>query len=271
MEPVRPEPTGFQRIVVVGHGLIGGSVALAAAKRMPEVSVTTLDRGDDLRAAAGADLIVLAAPIAQILDILPALTRIVSSETLLTDTGSTKTAIVQAAVGMRFIGGHPIAGTATAGRAAARADLFAGRPWILTPTGTSGPKDIARLEHFVVTLGARAHRLDAEEHDRLFAFVSHLPQLVVSALMDVVGTGVGEDGLAIAGAGLRDSTRLAASPPDIWRDIVHTNHAHVRAALDDLIAVLTSLRDDRSAEALERTFESATRWKSVLEAGRYNR
>lgn len=279
MEPVRPEPVrpepigppGFGRVVVIGHGLIGGSIALAAAERMPEVTVTTVDRGDDLRAVGDADLVVLAAPVAQILELLPALAPMICPATVLTDTGSTKAAIVEAAVGMRFIGGHPIAGAAASGRAAARADLFAGRPWILTPTAASDPGDLARLTAFVESLGAHAHRLAADEHDRLFAHLSHLPQLVASALMDVVGSRVGEDGLAIAGAGLRDTTRLAASPPDIWRDIVHTNHAHVRAALDDVIAALTSLRDDLDGEGLTRTFDSAARWRSALDRGRYNR
>ena len=264
-------PGAFARIVIVGRGLIGGSMALAAAEQLPSVTVTTIERGDDIRSAAGADLVVLATPIAQILDLLPVLAAIVSETTVVTDTGSTKATIVRAADGMRFIGGHPIAGAAVSGLAAARADLFAGRPWILTPSGTSDPTDVARLQHFVESLGARVQLLDPEEHDRLFAFLSHLPQLVVSALMDVVGSHIGEDALAMAGAGLRDSTRLATSPPDIWRDIVRTNDQQIRAALDGLISLLTTLRDDPSGDALARTFARAARWKSALDDGRYNR
>ncbi len=263
MEPLAPG--AFERIVIVGRGLIGGSVALAVAERLPRVTVTTIDRGDDIKAAADADLVVLATPIAQILDLLPVLAAVVSGATVVTDTGSTKAAIVRAAEGMRFIGGHPIAGAAVSGLSAARADLFAGRPWILTPPGACDRADIARLEHFVESLGARAQLLAAEEHDRLFAFLSHLPQLVVSALMDVVGSHVGEDALGMAGPGLRDTTRLATSPPDIWRDIVRTNDLQVRTALDGLIALLTTLRDDPSGEALAQTFARSARWKSVLE------
>ena len=265
MEPLAPG--AFERIVIVGRGLIGGSIAMAAAERLPHATVTTIDRGDDVRSAAGADLVVLATPISQILELLPVLAPVVSATTVVTDTGSTKAAIVRAAGSMRFIGGHPIAGAAVSGLAAARADLFAGRPWILTPPGTSDPADVARLEHFVESLGARVQRLDAEEHDRLFAFLSHLPQLVVSALMDVVGSHVGEDALAMAGNGLRDTTRLATSPPDIWRDIVRTNDLQVRTALDGLISLLTTLRDDPSGEALVQTFARAARWKSALDEG----
>ncbi len=265
------EPVGrgaFDRIAVIGHGLIGGSIALAVAARSPGVRVITLDRGDDISAVDGADLIVLATPISEILRLLPALAAIVPATAVVTDTGSTKSAIVNAAPpGMRFIGGHPIAGAEVPGRAAARADLFVGRPWILTPTDAADPTDIDRLQRFVDGLGARARLLPSDEHDRLFAFLSHLPQLVVSALMDVVGCHVGEDALAMAGQGLRDTTRLATSPPDIWRDIVRSNDRQVRTALDGLISLLTTLRDDPSGDALAETFARAARWKSALDDG----
>ena len=267
MEPVAG--AAFARIAVIGHGLIGGSIALAVAERSPAVNVTTLDRGDDISAAADADLVVVATPISEIVRLLPLLAAIVPARTVITDTGSTKGAIVRTAGGMRFIGGHPIAGAAMSGVAAARADLFAGRPWILTPPDGCVPEDVARLTHFVKGLGARAEVLRAEEHDRLFAYLSHLPQLVVSALMDVVGTHVGEDALSIAGPGLRDTTRLAASPPDLWREIVQTNNEQVRTALDGVIALLTRLRDDRSGDALAEIFVRAGQWKMKMEKGRW--
>ena len=268
MEPLAPHP--FERIVIVGRGLIGGSIALAAAQHLPRTTVITVDRGDDIRSAAGADLVVLATPIGQILELLPVLAALSSGTTVVTDTGSTKTAIVDAApTGMRFIGGHPIAGAAVSGVAGARADLFTGRPWILTPSATAEPADVVSLQHFVESLGARPQLLDAQEHDRLFAFLSHLPQLVVSALMDVVGSHVGADGLALAGAGLRDTTRLASSPPDIWQDVVNTNEAAVHRALDRLIERLTAIRDDRSGASLARTFESAARWRMEMVDGRW--
>ncbi|MEX1130127.1 MAG: prephenate dehydrogenase [Vicinamibacterales bacterium] len=254
----------MRRVAIVGRGLIGGSIERAARERLPGLELIVLDRGDALTAAANADLIVLSAPIGEIVGLLGALRPIVTPATLITDTGSTKAAIVSAASGLRFIGGHPIAGAAASGLAAARADLFAGRPWVLTPAAGSDPGDLERLRAFVSSLGARPYTLDAAEHDRLFAYVSHLPQLVVSALMDVVGTAVGAEGLALAGSGLRDSTRLASSPPAIWRDIASTNQAHIGPAIDALIEALETLRSDNAA-SLTATFERAARWRAALE------
>ena len=256
---------GHRRVAIVGCGLIGGSIELAARERLPGIDLVTLDRGDDLRQAASADLVVLAAPIAEIIALLGALRPLVSDATLITDTGSTKAAIVAAAEGLRFIGGHPIAGAAISGRGAARADLFAGRPWVLTPAAGVRADDVQRLQDFVAHLGAVPRVLDCADHDRLFSFISHLPQLAASALMAVVGAGVGRDGLALAGAGLRDTTRIASSPPEIWRDIVATNDVNIGPALDALIAVLTEMRGG-NAEALGATFERAREWRGVLEA-----
>jgi prephenate dehydrogenase len=257
----------FHRVVIIGSGLIGGSIELAVRAGQPSTELVLLDRGDDLAAAGGADLVVLAAPILEIVRLLPLLRPHLSPETLVTDTGSTKLAIVDAARRMRFVGGHPIAGAAVGGRGAARADLFAGRTWILTPTGAApqADGDVARIRGFVERLGARVHLLDPVEHDRLFALVSHLPQLVISALMDVAGSGAREDGLALAGAGLRNSTRLAGSPPEIWQDVVRSNRTNISGALDAMIRVLTTLRDDEDGQALQRTFESAARWKKALD------
>jgi prephenate dehydrogenase len=255
----------FRRIAIVGCGLIGGSIELAARTLQPSPDVVGLDRGDDLSALAGADLVVLSAPILEILQTLPRLRTYLSPDTLVTDTGSTKAAIVEAAGDLRFVGGHPIAGAAASGRAAARADLFSGHAWILTPTATTDPDDVARLRAFVERLGAHVRVLDPDEHDRIFALVSHLPQLVVSAMMNVVGPRAGAEGLELAGAGLRDSTRLASSAPAIWRDIVSSNRNNIRNAIDALIGDLTALRDDESGELLHQTFDAAARWKQALD------
>jgi prephenate dehydrogenase len=209
--------------------------------------------------------VVIAAPILQIIDILPTLRPHLTPDALVTDTGSTKSVIVEAAGAMRFVGGHPIAGAAASGRSAARADLFAGRTWILTPTSEARDEDVARLSEFIALLGSQVRILDPAEHDRIFAMVSHLPQLAMSAMMSAIGAQAGEDGLRLSGAGLRDSTRLASSAPDIWSDIVRTNRTHVSAAIDALITELTALRDDESGDALRNTFESAIRWKRVLD------
>lgn len=259
-------PDGFQRVAIVGCGLIGGSIELALRARRVPPDLVALDRGDDLGAVAGADLVILATPIAETIRLLPEVARHAPSA-LLTDTGSTKAAVVAAADGLRFIGGHPVAGAAAAGRAAADADLFRGRPWILTPGAAPDAADVARLGGWIEALGATVHRLEAAAHDRLFALVSHLPQMTASALMHVVGTACGAEGLALAGAGLRDTTRLAGSPAGIWNDIQTTNRDNVMDAIDLLIAALTRLRDDPEGTALTSVFDSAAMWRTVLTSG----
>jgi prephenate dehydrogenase len=265
MEPV----SGLRHVSIVGRGLIGGSIELAVRERLPNVKVVALDRGDDLTVLDGADLVVLAAPILEIVSLIDRIRLRVTPDCVITDTGSTKLAIVAAATGLRFVGGHPIAGAAASGAAAARADLFDGCHWILTPPAsgpTAAAADVDRVRQFVSALGAHPRVMDPAEHDRLFAYLSHLPQLVVSALMHTVGAHTGAEPLALSGNGLRDSTRLAASPPAIWRDVMETNRPQLAAAIDEMIATLTQLRDDTGGDALERTFESAARWKRMLEA-----
>jgi prephenate dehydrogenase len=216
---------------------------------------------------------VLAAPVRQNIDILHRLAEHVPGRAIVTDVGSTKVTTMQAArelpERLRFIGGHPLAGAAAGGIEAARADLFEGRPWLLAGDDARQNDDVHRLEAFVTGLGAKPRRLTPEAHDLLLAYLSHLPQLAASALMHVVGEHAGADGLALSGRGLRDTTRLAASPSDIWKDVAASNREHVGAALDDLIAVLQAIRRDLDdGAAIEVVFASAAGWKRSLEAGR---
>jgi prephenate dehydrogenase len=262
----------FRRVAIVGAGLIGTSVRQAALQAWPDVSTATLDAGDGLAAVAGADLVVLAAPVRANIALLDALRPHVSSETVVTDTGSTKRAICAAAEAipnLDFIGGHPMAGGTRGGAAHARADLFVGRPWILTPKPGNPTDAVARLDAFVGGLGAVPHVMTPELHDRFVGVVSHLPQLTASALMHVVGKLAGDAGLEIAGPGLMDTTRLAASPPAIWQDIAATNADVLRESLDQLIHTLTELRDTlESGEALDAVFTSACRWRTTLDRSR---
>ena len=162
-----------------------------------------------------------------------------------------------------------MAGAARGGLAQARPDLFDGRPWILTPPANHAPDSLARLEQFVVGLGAVPHIMSPELHDRLVGAVSHLPQLTASALMHVVGELAGDAGLELAGSGLHDTTRLATSPADIWRDVAATNEDVLREALDTLIATLELLRDSLgSGEAIDEVFTSACRWRDALQRAR---
>lgn len=257
--------SGFASLAIIGPGLIGRSIALAVGERCPGVEVLTRDRGEDLQPVAAADLVILCAPVRTNIDILEVIGPIVSPAAIVSDVGSTKAAIERAASGCRFIGGHPIAGSASGGANAARADLFVGKNWILTRAPHTPTEDASRLERFVRSLGAEPVWMDAEVHDRLFAFVSHLPQLAISALMDVVASEVPDGRLLLAGPGLRDSTRLAASPAGIWSDVVATNRTAIGAALDALITALARLRDDPSGDVLRRTFERAGDARARLE------
>jgi prephenate dehydrogenase len=258
------QPPVFDKIGIVGLGLIGGSIALASREIWPSSLVVGVDckdvletamrlhaidvAADDLVVLAEVDLVILAAPVRQNIDLLEQLDDHVRQPAVVTDTSSTKRAIVDAARRLpprfTFIGGHPLGGAAKGGLEHARPDLFAGRPWLLTPASDASGEAIEKLFAFVTALGAEPRVVSVAAHDRMLAYLSHLPQLTSSALMQVIGDAVGEDGLALAGRGLLDTTRLASSPSGIWTDIAATNADEVRAALDGLIAVLTDLRAD---------------------------
>ena len=261
----------FRRLAVVGFGLVGASVARAAARRWPGIEIASIDKGDSLANAARADLVVVAAPVLASIEILTALPGNLSPGAVVTDVCSTKRLIVAAAgaiPSLAFIGGHPMAGDVRSGAANARPDLFEGRPWILTP-GPDHTAELQRLEAFIHGLGAVPHIMTPELHDRFVGAVSHLPQLTASALMHVVGKLAGDAGLEIAGRGLHDTTRLAGSSPAIWKDIATTNQDVLRAALDALIASLSEMRDSLdSGEGVETVFVSARRWRATLDRGR---
>src|SRR5207253_6505579 len=217
----------------------------------------------DLVVLAEADLVVLAAPVQQNIALVSELDEYVRTAAVVTDTGSTKREIAAAAKSLpprfTFVGGHPLAGAARGGLEHARADLFAGRPWLITQRSE-------RLESFIRALGAEPKVVDAGAHDRMLAYLSHLPQFTASALMTVVGEAVQDAGLALAGRGLADTTRLASSPADIWRDIAATNADEIGPALDALIAVLQELRRDLSdGGRLEEVFTEAARWRERLQ------
>jgi prephenate dehydrogenase len=220
---------------------------------------------------ADTELVVLAAPVLTNIRLLSELPAHVPGEAIVTDVGSTKREVTAAAralpARLRFIGGHPLAGAAVGGVESARADLFSGRPWILTPSSDISGAAQAGVSSLAEALGARVHLMTPDAHDSLVAYLSHLPQLAASALMHLVGERTGAEGLALAGRGLRDTTRLASSPPDIWRDITASNQDNIARALDEFIAVLLALRpaSDGSGKALQQTFDSAARWKRVLE------
>ena len=255
-------------VAIVGVGLIGGSFALAlrasgfAGKIVgvssPEAVRVALERRVIDQAlplaegAALADLVYLARPIEGILSVLDELDQYVKPDTLITDAGSTKAAICARAAEKihrgQFVGGHPMAGKEARGAAEAEASLFRGRPYILT-------SPCQELEQLVGSFGARVVILPAEEHDRLVALTSHLPQLISTALAASIGTE--PEASRVAGPAAMDLTRLALSPYEIWRDIFATNAPNIDAALGVFIAKLEGLRDELRSPRIEQKFENA--------------
>jgi prephenate dehydrogenase len=255
-------------VTIAGVGLIGGSFALALRKAgfvgriigvsSPATIEKALARGviDEALplelAAAAADLVYLAQPIRRIIEMLPAVDAAVRPSTVITDAGSTKRAITEAAADSvrrgRFIGGHPMAGKESRGVEEADADLFRGRPYVLT---SREPE----LEHWIERMGARLVFLDPVEHDRLAALVSHLPQLISTALAPVLGEE--PRAASVAGPAAMDLTRLALSPYDVWRDILATNAGPIDAALGVFIAGLEELRAALRGADTERAFDRA--------------
>jgi prephenate dehydrogenase len=248
----------IERIAIVGVGLIGASFGLALRKAGFAGSIVgvssprsiaaarergAIDSGMTLREAVGsADLIFLSQPISGIIATLKDLDPLVKTSALVTDAGSTKSAISDAARSLRrcrFVGGHPMAGKEQRGAEAADADLFEGRPWILTARGESPIE--AEFQGWIEKIGARLQILDAVTHDRLVAWSSHLPQLASTTLAAALREQQPE-AVKVAGPGLTDMTRLAMSSYDLWRDILATNQKEVGTALDAYIEKLRELR-----------------------------
>jgi prephenate dehydrogenase len=230
-----------------------------------------VDKGAEGIAEAGpCDLLILAAPIRQNVQLLVEASRHLPGTSVVTDVGGTKRDITAAAAGRPdgcapFVGGHPIGGAEHGGFAFARVDLFRDRPWIFTPAGGDTTAALDRLFALARGLGARPTTMDASEHDRLMAFLSHLPQLTSSVLMETVGRAVDGERLRLAGRGLVDTTRLASSPAGIWRDVCASNGDVIGEALDALIARLTELRATvAGGESVETIFEEAARWRAEL-------
>ena len=287
--PKASEPPVFEKVAIVGLGLIGGSLALAVRETWPGGLVIGVDdkpvleramlrhaidvAADDPVVMAEADLVVLAAPVRTNLALLAELEEHVPGAAVVTDVGSTKRDVVEAAralpARLTFIGGHPLGGAPRSGIDHARPDLFRDRPWLFTPSDDRHGDTVEKLRRFVTGFGAVPHVLAPDAHDRLLAFLSHVPQLTASVLMHVVGDAIGEDGLALSGRGLADTTRLASSPADIWKDICATNADEVGIALDALIVEFRAVRDNLAdGRTIDRIFDSASRWRAALAARR---
>ena len=252
------------RIAVLGVGLIGGSVGLAAREKLgaevtgwdpaPGALAEAVARGALDRPATGAadalegaEVAFVAAPVGA----LPAAVRdalaAAGEDCVVTDVGSTKRAVVDAVDDDRFVGGHPLAGGATAGVRHARADLFDGATWYLTPTARSRGTLYERLHRLLGGLGAHPAAIDAATHDRLLATVSHLPHVLANVLVAQAAQAMGEESVPATGPSFRDITRVAGSNTAIWRDIYLANADALIAAIDDATARLATVRADLAA------------------------
>ena len=288
----------FNKIVIFGVGLIGGSFAralrhagvvttLVGVGRSPEVMARALELGiiDQVAtsladAMHGADLVLIAAPVAQTGRILESLHPYLEDGTVVTDAGSTKSDVVaaaRAALGERvgqFVPGHPIAGRETNGPDAAIIDLYCGKKTVLTPLPENAAADVARVAAAWKACGAVIHQLTPQEHDTVFASVSHLPHLLAYALVDDIARKPHSALLfQYAASGFRDFTRIAGSSPEMWRDISLANQGALLGELDAYLAQLTGLRAMLAAgdgAAIETVYANAQRarcrWIEAIEA-----
>jgi prephenate dehydrogenase len=265
----------FNKLVIFGVGLIGGSLARALRERGTATrsgivvgvdrspasaeraralgvadEVAALDDNDALRRAlSGADLVLLATPVAQTEPLLARIAPFLGEATLVTDAGSTKTDVVaaaRAALGARigqFVPGHPIAGRESSGVESALADLYVGRNVVLCPLPENRPEDVARIEALWRASGAEVRTMEADQHDRVLASVSHLPHVLSYALVEqILGGPDAALKFSFAAGGFRDFTRIAASSPEMWRDVCLANSTALVAELDAYTAVLARLR-----------------------------
>jgi prephenate dehydrogenase len=249
-------------ITIYGTGLIGGSLALALKRAFPGARIAGVDKPEvvsralrlgiiDIEGPQPADVIVLATPVGEILKLLDEMPQ---NAALVTDVGSTKAAICDKAgiLGMRFIGSHPMAGLEHSGPEAASADLFHNAPYFLCPVSSTPDEATATMRNIVSAIGAVPQVISPEDHDRLVARISHLPQIISTILAD--HTAAHRD---VAGPGLRSMTRLAGSPFEVWRDIFRTSGFlphELHSFMQKLQSVLDSMESGKFDE-IEQLFK----------------
>jgi prephenate dehydrogenase len=271
------------RLAVVGVGLVGGSVGLAARARLgatvrgvepraaAALAAGAIDSAhDDLaEALEGAEAAFVAVPLQAVPATVRAVLRVAGEDCVVTDVGSTKRMVVEAVDDPRFVGGHPLAGSEAHGVEHARAELFDGATWYLTPTaGTSGVL-LERLHRLLTGLGARPAALDADAHDRVMAAVSHLPHVLANVLVAQAGRALGGETPPATGPSFRDATRVAGAHPALWAQIYRANAAALADELDAVLTRLAGVRDAlRAGEDLEPWQAAAAGERSaLLEAG----
>ncbi len=275
----------FKQVTIIGTGLIGGSLGLALRKRHLAGRVIGCDRAPVLEraqdcgaieagsthpadAVRGSDLVVLATPVISILDLIGHLGPTLVAKTLVTDVGSTKAEIVQRAAksfgrnaGHRFLAGHPMAGKEHAGVEFADADIFEGAAWLFTPLPGQNVHagHCGEFIHCAEKMGAKIAVVDPADHDRFCAWISHLPQMMSTALAATLVDEFSSDApvLDIGGRALRDMTRISGSPYSMWRDIAITNKKNIADALQKLEQRLAHIRENLDSRELAAEFERA--------------
>jgi prephenate dehydrogenase len=275
----------FKQVTIIGTGLVGGSLGLALKKRQLAGRIVGCDRApvleraqdcgaieagttDPADAVRGSDLVVLATPVIAILDLIGRLGPVLPAKTLVTDVGSTKVEVVQRAAksfgrnaGQRFLAGHPMAGKENAGVEFADADLFEGAAWLFTPLPRQNVHagQCGEFIHCAEKMGAKIAVVDSAEHDRFCAWISHLPQMISTALAATLVDEFGPDApvLDIGGRALREMTRISGSPYSMWRDIAITNRKNLSDALQKLEQRLAHIRENLDSKQLAVEFEQA--------------
>lgn len=275
----------IRQITIIGTGLIGGSLALALRKQHFAGKIIGSDRESALvkarergaidegimnpaDAIRGSDVVVLATPVLAIVDLAQRLGPAMSAKTLMTDVGSTKSTIVETAgkvfgtdAGKRFLPGHPMAGKESSGVDSADPDLFQKAVWFFTPIGdqTLNTGLFSEYAEWIEKIGARIAILPADQHDRLCAWISHVPQLLSTALAAALVEEFGEDAplLPAGGRALQEMTRISASPYSMWRDVAISNKDNLQDALWKLEQRLSHIRENLATRQLAEEFERA--------------
>jgi prephenate dehydrogenase len=281
----------IRQITIIGTGLIGGSFALALKKHRFAGRIIGCDRATVLEraryaaaidaghtnpadAVRGSQIVILATPVSGIIDLIARLGPALPPKTLLTDVGSTKAEVLDRAktvfrknTGGRFLAGHPMAGKEQSGVEFADPDLFLGAAWFVTPVPGQKVYDGLSGEYleWVEKIGARIASMDAREHDQLCAWISHLPQMISTALAAALVDEYGEDAplLEAGGRALREMTRISGSPYSMWRDVALTNKTNLRTALLKLEQHLAHIRENLDTRELAMEFERAHQLKKI--------
>jgi prephenate dehydrogenase len=283
----------FEQLGLIGCGLMGGSFALALKKaglvkrvvgyskspstteRARQMGVIDVEAPSALLAVSGADLVLLAVPVSATETTFKAIRHLVGPDTLIMDVGSTKREVIDAArrvlrdqVGV-FVPAHPITGKELAGVENADADLYTGRQVILTPIERTQTAQLNKAHAVWTALGCHVKQMTPEAHDAAYAAVSHLPHMIAFALMNAVtGQPQGEEFLSLAGPGFRDFTRIAASDPSIWRDILMSNREellaqsrHFQRALHAFETAIAADNPDALESLIDRASTSRAHWR----------